>query len=297
MSETAKVPTTREALDQLAEDQVAAFDELLDHCNLQYDDANADSGGVVLVGWNPTRWSELPAEAQRYVGQAKQAYNRFAELGSRAVEASASDRSKSFERAGNVLERVIAQDGSFSGAPADSIDGIREVVRRAVAKQLEVIEHLPSSHGDGGQFLVPDTNALLAKPDLELWSPPAGQWTVVLVPQVVRELDALKQREHLREKATGVIRRVKEYARRSDTFSGVPIADRLTLQEVAIDPEMDKAPSWLRSEQPDDQLLASVLELAWADLQARVVLATRDRNLQNKARFARVSYLDVDDDL
>ena len=48
---------------------------------------------------------------------------------------------------------------------------------------------------------------------------------------------------------------------------------------------MEKAPSWLRAEHADDQLLASVLELAWTDLRAVVALATRDRNLQNKARW------------
>lgn len=124
-----------------------------------------------------------------------------------------------------------------------------------------------------------------------------GEWTVVLVPQVLRELDSLKMRPGVGEKAAGVIRRIKEYARRGDTFSGVPLAPRLRLREVAVDADMTTTLSWLRAQHGDDELLASVLELRWTDLSSVVAIATRDRNLQNKARMARVPYLDVEDDI
>ena len=54
---------------------------------------------------------------------------------------------------------------------------------------------------------------------------------------------------------------------------------------------------WLRGGHADDELLASVLELRCQDLNAVVALATRDRNLQNKARFARCPHLDVEDEV
>jgi predicted ribonuclease YlaK len=143
---------------------------------------------------------------------------------------------------------------------------------------------------------VPDTNALLFKPDFANWRPPSGAWTVVLVPQVLRELDALKMRPGVGEKAASVVRRIKSYAGRGDTFVGVPLAGRLRLMEVAIDPDMTRTLSWLRGGHGDDELLASALELRWADLGAVVCLATLDRNLQNKARLARCPYWDVDDE-
>jgi predicted ribonuclease YlaK len=146
---------------------------------------------------------------------------------------------------------------------------------------------------------VPDTNALLYKPELESWKPPGGAWTIVLVPQVLRELDALKMRRDVGPKAESVIRRIKEYARRGDSFVSVPIARRRNLQmrEVAIDPDMTDSLPWLKANHADDQLLASVLELRCEDLGAVVALATRDRNLQNKARLARCPYLDVESEL
>jgi hypothetical protein len=54
---------------------------------------------------------------------------------------------------------------------------------------------------------------------------------------------------------------------------------------------------WLRAGHGDDELLAGALELRCEDLNAVVALATRDRNLQNKARLARCPYLDVEDEL
>lgn len=89
----------------------------------------------------------------------------------------------------------------------------------------------------------------------------------------------------------------QEYARRGDTFSGVPLAPRLRLREVAVDADMTATLSWLRAQHGDDELLASVLELRWTDMSSVVALATRDRNLQNKARLARVPYVDVEDDI
>jgi hypothetical protein len=77
----------------------------------------------------------------------------------------------------------------------------------------------------------------------------------------------------------------------------VKVAGSLSLREVAVDADMNDTPAWLRAEHADDGLLASVLELCCQDLNAVVALATRDRNLQNKAHVARCPYLDVEDEL
>lgn len=77
----------------------------------------------------------------------------------------------------------------------------------------------------------------------------------------------------------------------------MPVAGSLRLREVAVDPDMTDSLPWLRAGHGDDELLASVLELRCEDLNAVVALATRDRNLQNKARLARCPYLDVEDEL
>jgi len=291
------LPTTLEALQAQAAEVAAVLDELLEHCQLRYEDINADARGVVVIGWSPWRWAPLPNAAQRHVGEADRAWLSFNELAEQAVSATAPKRTRALEQADHLLRRIIDQDDGWHGAPGDSIAQIRERVAKSLDGVLELVSALPSAHGESRNLLVPDTNALLFKPELATWNPPHGEWTVVLVPQVLRELDALKMRPGVGDKAAGVIRRIKEYARRGDTFSGVPLAPRLRLREVAVDADMTKTLSWLRAQHGDDELLASVLELRWTDLSSVVAIATRDRNLQNKARMARVPYLDVENDI
>jgi rRNA-processing protein FCF1 len=290
--------STLERLRDMARAVEVAFDALLDHCAVNYDDINAGNSGVWFVGWNPYRWVPLEPSAQRHIGEATQALEQFEEMAGLAIRTSAPKRLKSFEKPRRTLQDIATQsDRTSGGVPGSTIDGAREAMRRALREQLAVVEGLPSAHGDGGQILVPDTNAFLFKPALETWNPPPGDWTVVAVPQVIRELDELKTRPSVADRATRVIRRFKEYGRRGDTFKGVKVASRIWLREMPVDADMAAAPSWLRAGHGDDELLASILELQWVDLNATVVVATRDRNLQNKARFARVPYLDVEDDL
>lgn len=270
---------------------------MLDHTSVKYHDINANSGGVFFVGYNPHRWGQLRDGAQRHLGDAREQWESLYQLATQAVRISAPERLKQLQAPEKLFSNIIEQSQASSGAPASSVEKMREMVAEALQKVVELLAGLPSADRDGGRLLVPDTNALLFKPDLESWRPPSGPWTVVLVPQVLRELDQLKQRPNVGEKAAGVIRRVKEYARRGDTFVGVKVSGQLQLREVAVDPDMGDTLPWLRAGHGDDEMLASVLELRCRDLQAVVAVATRDRNMQNKARLARVPYLDVEDEL
>jgi hypothetical protein len=295
MSPTAP-PTSLELLQAQVEEVRSAFSRLLHHVQLDYHDVNA-GGAVMFLGWNPYRWGDLTAGGQRFVGEARRSWEPLYELAAQSVRLSAPERISRLEESAAFLQRIIEQDDTY-GAPASSVDAIRAAVEQTLTGVGDLLRELPSAHGDGGRLLVPDTNALLFKPELADWSPPSGPWTVVLVPQVLRELDAIKMRSNdVGQKANGVIRRIKEYARRGDSFFGVPIAGSLTMREIAIDPDMSSTLSWLQAGHGDDELLASVLDLRCADLNAVVVLATRDRNLQNKARLARIPYLDVENEL
>lgn len=291
-------PTSLELLRAQAGEVRHAFDALLGHVQLRYDDINARSSGVFVMGWNPHRWGPPQDGAQRFFGEARKAWEPLRELAAQAIRRSAPERMRRLEDAEKLLRRIIEQTDTAAGAPGKSVDEIRQRVTKSLQQLVVALAELPSAHGDGGRLLVPDTNALLFKPDMATWQPPDGAWTVVLVPQVLRELDELKMRRgDVGEKAASVIRRVKEYARRGNTFEGVPVAGSLRLREVAVDPDMTDSLPWLRAGHGDDELLASVLELRCEDLNAVVALATRDRNLQNKARLARCPYLDVEDEL
>jgi hypothetical protein len=72
---------------------------------------------------------------------------------------------------------------------------------------------------------VPDTNALIFNPDIEKWEfDDMRQFTVVLTPPVLSELDTLKIKspgvETVREKSVKVINKIKEYRRRAANASG-----------------------------------------------------------------------------
>jgi len=145
-----------------------------------------------------------------------------------AIRRSTPERMRPLEDADKLLRSIIEQTDRYSGAPGKSLDEIRQRVAGSLQRLADALADLPFAHSDGGRLLVPDTNALLFKPDLATWQPPDGARTVVLVLQMLRELDALKlRRGAVGEKATSVIRRVKEYARRGDTFEGVPVAGAL----------------------------------------------------------------------
>jgi predicted ribonuclease YlaK len=159
-----------------------------------------------------------------------------------------------------------------------------------------MIDELPAAQRPAESLLAPDTNAFIARPDLEAWELGSDPWTIVVLPQVIRELDGLKMRpDEVGKKAIKAIKRFKEYGRRGDTFNGVPIAGKLSLREIAVDANMALSPSWLRAEHADDQFLAGALELKWRYLTSSVLIVTGDRNLQNKARFAHASYIDTDE--
>src|SRR5262249_4002166 len=159
-------------------------------------------------------------------------------------------------------------------------------VREALAKQREMLRHAGFGTNQSEELLlVPDTSALYRNPALEEWATDQRA-TLVLVPQVVRELDRHKvdhPNPDVRKKAESVIRRFEELANRGDTFAGVKLAGKLSFREVALDPDPNSI--GLHRENDDDRLLASALDLKWGTPAGRVLLVTADKNMRNKARF------------
>lgn len=101
------LPTTLEALRAQGGEVASVVGELLEHCQLRYDDINANARGVVFVGWSPWRWAPLPNAAQRHVGEADRAWRSFNELAEQAVRATAPKRASPLEQADNLLRRII----------------------------------------------------------------------------------------------------------------------------------------------------------------------------------------------
>jgi predicted ribonuclease YlaK len=134
---------------------------------------------------------------------------------------------------------------------------------------------------------------LIHNPDLTSWRfPNVPQFTLVLTPTVLGELDQLKithRVESVRDKAEKVIKQVQELRRRGRLVDGVPIVKgSSTVKAVAVEPDMSTSLPWLDASNNDDRLIASTLEVMRRYTRSTVILVTKDVNLQNKADFANI---------
>lgn len=269
----------------------AALIELLEASSVYHEDINAGSSSVVFIGWNPWHWAELPDEVQPLIGAARHAHDTLRDFATLAFEAGAPDRVSEIDKLSAwLLRRIEQQNGSYPhGAPEQSIEAIIDSVEPRIDKFLAAVARLPTAHGAEEQLLVADTSSLLDRPDLQDWKLDGQRWTVVLVPQVLSELDDRKRDPRTADAANKVIRQLDAFARRGDTFSGVPLAGRLRLREIPISPDMNQTLPWLRADTPDDRIVAAAVALVHADLRSRIAVLASDRNIRNKARMAGLS--------
>jgi hypothetical protein len=142
-------PTTIELLRSQVDEVRQAFDAVLDHAQLRYDDINAGSPGVFVMGWNPHRWGPPREGAQRHFGEARNAWEPLHELAAQAIRRSAPERIRPLEDADKLLRRIIEQTDTYSGAPGGSLDDIRQRVARSLQRLADALADLPSAHGDG----------------------------------------------------------------------------------------------------------------------------------------------------
>jgi hypothetical protein len=244
-----------------------------------------------IISGDPWCWSFNEAlRAERLELRAR--YTEWVEIAERQVGKLNPEALPEFDRHSPV---VLSPLNLADSGPGPGSDLPQEAATRVLEAFDDIVKALRSVVGDAGTpsrseapWLVPDTNALLKAPTLSDWAA-KGAGTLILVPQVLRELDHHKQHhrvESVKEKAQKLHRQFNDFERRGDTTVGVKIADQLMFREIAVDAPVKESLSWLRSNHADDQLLASVLDLAWRHPQAAITLVTEDRALLNKARQA-----------
>lgn len=244
---------------------------------------------------HPWEWARLAPADQQLIGTARKALDAWFEGARGAIRASAPERIEDFDDEQDYLVRVIDRSSRSHGPTAPDISGTQLNMHTALDRQLDVIDNLPSAHEEAATVLVPDTNALIFNPAIETWNVGTGRVVITVIPQVIAELDGQKMDPSIGEKAKGLIRRFKEFDRRGDTLVGVPLVGKVTFREIALDSPFDGAPSWLNKRNADDRILMCALDLAQRELTSRVVLITRDRNMQNKARRLTLPYADADE--
>ena len=284
------MPTATELLVARAESLRRRVHNLLERSAVKH--VNPVQGALVFIG--PTgSWQPHDIEGQRLQSEILEDYGRLYETiavlargQSEAVRSDLEEESKTFR------ELVEQTSGTWFKTP----DEARARADRALDEHLALLERL-HDRGAGDPVYVPDTNALLAQPNLEKWTfTDAGSFEIVLVPSILVELDELKinhRNEVVREKAEGLIRRMKGYRGRGQLTKGVPLRNTVsTIRALATEPRMGESLPWLDPQNRDDKFLASVIEIIRQHPRSPVTIVTLDINMQNKAEMASLPFVE-----
>src|SRR5690625_986556 len=171
-----------------------------------------------------------------------------------------------------------------------------EKLQESMGKEADLLNGI-YDYSNGKYTIIPDTNILLSNPNLVEWNfEQFEDFCLVLTPTVLSELDHLKinyRVETVREKSKKIIRQIKEFRRRGKLTEGVTmVKGKSEVLAVATEPDFSSTLDWLDSENNDDRLIASTLEIMRRHPQSPVVLMTGDINLQNKAELAQIPIIE-----
>jgi rRNA-processing protein FCF1 len=211
-----------------------------------------------------------------------------------------------FSSASQEINQQIAETQKFitswiekesSWEVPSSIESAKSLFHEKVRVFYELLNLLETT-GKHEIIVVPDTNSLIAVPDLAQYVSAAGQpkYTVIIVPTVLGELDKLKiihREPEFRDKVNSVIKRIKGLRTQGSLLAGVTINKTVTVRMIATEPDFDITLKWLDSENTDDKIIASVLEIQKENPSSVVVVATSDINLQNKAEMAGLPFVET----
>lgn len=247
--------------------------------------------GIVFIDPDGNHnWQELSVEGKRLQAKVLKRYKTYRDLVEALLQGLTDDTRSKFTEADELITKHVEQQKSTWCETADEATTTTMAAFNTIAS---IIDGLYSP--DGTTVAVPDTNALLANPEISRWHFDwCKSFEVVFTPTVLAELDELKishRNPDVRTKAEGIIRQIKELGRRGDLHAGIPVVKgRITARCVAIEPDVSKSLPWLDEATNDDRLLAAVIDLTRENTRCVVVIVTGDINLQNKARFARLPF-------
>lgn len=283
--------TVTTLIQSLGEKLELGLTELLMQHSALTDTTRRDSE-IVFFG-PPYAWSERTLDASRLQSKLLEDYAYlFTLVGSLLHGQPDATRMKLSEDNDSVRECIEQTHCVWHSTTAKALASAIESLNRIVGAVGRLYDST-----EGAVLLVPDTNALLSAPPFERWTfSGIPTFSIVLVPTVLKELDALKinhRNQDVRDKAQALIRQLQEYRRRGSLNQGVHIVKgSVLLQAVASEPTTSESLPWLDASNDDDRLIATAIELMRQHPRCPVVIVTGDINLQNKAEFARVQLIE-----
>jgi PIN domain len=275
-------------------DQVEAF---LEASMIEYCPEDPDS--VVIQLWHDYRWGPVDDPGRRLQRQLLETWRPLMERIRLLLAADPSATRQRLDELDAFVTRWLDRpDDEFDFTIPKSIPEAQEQFRAELARCFELLDSLGQS--SGATTVVPDTNVLIRSPDIARYSQVLGvsAYTVVLVPPVLAELDALKVGRispEVREKARKFSERIKEWRRRGELHRGVKVQGHVVVRSEGREPSVEASLSWLDPTVVDDRIIACVLELQRHHPTDRVVLLTGDVNLLAKADMAGIPTADTPD--
>lgn len=251
-------------------------------------------GGVVFISPN-YHWKELNPSQKSTQINLKKEYELVSELLFLFFRNSTKQLIRKFEQADKVIRKWLEFESSWylSSNKVKNENKLRE----HFSELFELIDIL-DVHNFNEIILIPDTNSLIKTCDPVEYKNAVsnGQYVFLLIPTVLQELDELKilhRNENVRDKAKKAITRIKGWRNQGSLISGVTVNKTITVKTIANEPDMGNTLSWLDKDNPDDRIVAKVIEVQNEFPASRVVLVTGDINLQNKAEAALIEYSEI----
>jgi hypothetical protein len=284
--------TVTENVRMLAEEVKRSLSELiLGHSTLYV----AFPPGSNLISTNGNAWSDLDPAGKRVQTKLLSQYRHLHDLLHTLLQGLSKDDLSVLEDNHEVVLGTIEQSRTWSKSKEEELERARGVID----KNVGFLEHLFGA-SEAEVMLVPDTNALLHNTAIETWEfKELGRFCIILTPTVISELDQQKvnhRNQVVRAKAGKFIRQIKEYRRRGNWFEGVALRKGVsTLRTIAREPSFSESLPWLQEGNNDDRLIASVIEIMRAHPRSSVHLVSLDLNVQNKAAYAGIPYLEAPD--
>ncbi|MEO8666329.1 MAG: PIN domain-containing protein [Ignavibacteria bacterium] len=176
---------------------------------------------------------------------------------------------------------------------------VEEVWNETLDYFSPILDCINSSYSktEGKIILIADTNSLLFNPNLEKWNyGDFNSFSILLTSTVLSELDLLKinsRNESVRDKAKTIINKIKEYRRRGNMVEGVDVVkNKISMLTDPLEPDFENSLVYLDSNNKDDRLIATTLEIIRNHSESKIYLVTSDINLQNKADYSCIPFLE-----